>query len=157
MCFMLLNPFNKCIGVATRKNTFFNQKMAKRNLISLPQISVFRVRVVTSCPPYPILRMLHSKKDVLHAMVPIEQLLQGRNHQNTPKSDVVHSIEPISQVYWGPHPTKHYFSPKNGEENPIFLPQISVFQVRVVTSWPPYPILRMLHCQNNVLHAIEPI
>ena len=30
---MPLNPFNKCIGVATPKNTIFHPKMAKRNPI----------------------------------------------------------------------------------------------------------------------------
>ena len=81
---MPLNPFNKCFGAATtKKPTIFRPKMAKKGQF-LPQISVFWPRVVSSCTPYPILRMLDSKIDVLHAIEPIEQVFQGRHHHKKP-------------------------------------------------------------------------
>ena len=48
------------------------------------QISVFWVWVVSWCPRYPILRVLDSKEDVLHAIEAISQLFQGHQHQKTP-------------------------------------------------------------------------
>ena len=48
------------------------------------QISVFWVWVVSWCPQYPILRVLDSKEDVLHAIEAISQLFQGHQHQKTP-------------------------------------------------------------------------
>ena len=47
----------------------------------LRQISVFCVRMVSWCPPYPILRVLKSSGDMLHAIEPIQQVSQGRHHQ----------------------------------------------------------------------------
>ena len=38
-------------------------------------------RVVSSRTPYPIMRMLASKADVLHAIEAIEQAYPGRQHQ----------------------------------------------------------------------------
>ena len=48
------------------------------------QISVSWVWVVSWCPRYPILRVLVSKEDVLHAIEAISQLFQGHQHQKTP-------------------------------------------------------------------------
>ena len=47
----------------------------------LAQIRVFWVRLVSWSPPYPILRVLDSEKDVLRAIEAIEQVFQGRHHQ----------------------------------------------------------------------------
>ena len=76
MCCMPLKTFNKSFRAVTTKKNLFRPKMSKECPF-WAQISVFRVRVVTSCPLYCILKVLGSKKDVLHANEPIEQVLQG--------------------------------------------------------------------------------
>ena len=47
----------------------------------LAGISVFWVVVVLWCPPHPILRVLDSMEDVLHAIEDITQLFQGHQYQ----------------------------------------------------------------------------
>ena len=53
MCFMLLNPFNKCIGVATPKNTIFHPKMAKSNPIFFTPNQCFLAPGGHFMPPLP--------------------------------------------------------------------------------------------------------
>ena len=54
-------------GHQHQKNTIFCPKMAKKYQF-LAQISVFWVWVVIWCPSWPNLRVLDSKKHVLHAV-----------------------------------------------------------------------------------------
>ena len=89
-------------------------------VIFLAQISVFWVRVFSLAHPYPILRVLDPKKDVLHAIEAIEQVFQGRHHQ---KNTIFH--------------------PKMAKKCQ-FLAQINIFWVRVVSLCPPLPVLRVL-------------
>ena len=67
-------------GAPPPKKNIFRRKMAKKCQF-LAQIRVFWVRLVSWSPPYPILRVLDPKKDVLHAIEAIEQVFQGRHHQ----------------------------------------------------------------------------
>ena len=67
-------------GAPPPKKNIFRRKMAKKCQF-LAQIRVFWVRLVSRSPPYPILRVLDSEKDVLHAIEAIEQVFQGRHHQ----------------------------------------------------------------------------
>ena len=89
--------------------------------------------MVNSCPCYPILRVLNSKKDVFHAIEAIAHVFQGRHHQK-----------------------KNIFRPKMAKKCQ-FLAQIRVFWVRLVNWSPSYPILRVLDSEKDVLHAIEAI
>ena len=68
-------------GPPPRKNTIFRGKMATKKCQFWAQIRVFWVWVVNSCPCYPILRVLNSKKDVLHAIEAIAHVFQGRHHE----------------------------------------------------------------------------
>ena len=107
---MPLKPFNKWFRAATMKKHHFHGKMANKCQF-WAQIRVLWVWVVSSCPCYPILRVLNSKKDVFHA------------------------IEAIAHVFQGRHNQKKHFSPENGQKSK-FLAPIRVVWVRLV-SWPP--------------------
>ena len=131
MCCIPLKPLHTCFRGATTKKNIFHRKMAKKCQF-LAQIRVLWVRLVSWSPPYPILRVLDSEKDVLRAIEDIEQVFQGRHHQ------------------------KKHFSPENGQKNQ-FLAQISILWVRLVSWSPPYPLLRLLDSEKDVLRAIEAI
>ena len=103
-------------GRHREKTPFFAGKWQKKCQF-WAQIRVFWVRLVSWSPPYPILRVLDSEKDVLRA---IEQVFQGRHHQ---KNTIFH--------------------PKMAKKCQ-FLAQISIFWVRVVSLCPPLPIFRVL-------------
>ena len=71
MCCMPLNQFSKCFRAAIPKKTqFFAQKWPKSaNFLAQP--IVFWVQVDSSCPPYPILRVLDLENDVLYVIEPV--------------------------------------------------------------------------------------
>ena len=71
-------------GAPPPKKNIFRRKMAKKCQF-LAQIRVFWVRLVSWSPPYPILRVLDSEKDVLRAIEAIEQVFQGCHHQKNTK------------------------------------------------------------------------
>ena len=97
----------------------------------LAGISVFWVVVVLWCPPHPILRVLDSKKDVLHAIEDITQLFQGHQHQR----NII-------------------FCPKMDKKCQFWAP-ITVFWDRVVSWCSPYPIWRVLDSKKDILNAIQ--
>ena len=80
MCCMRIQPFNKCWRAATTKETPFSPENGKKKSQFVAQISFFWVRVVSLCAPCLCLRVLDTKKDVLHTIEAIEQVFQGRNH-----------------------------------------------------------------------------
>ena len=71
MCFIPLNPFNKCIGVPTPQNTIFRPKMEKKIPFFYPKSVFSGSGWSLHAPQYPILRMLHCQNNVLHAIEPI--------------------------------------------------------------------------------------
>ena len=69
-------------GRHPQKNTIFRSKMEECQFWA--RISVFWVRVVSLCPPYPILSLLDSKHDVLYVIDAIQKLSQGHYHNKIP-------------------------------------------------------------------------
>ena len=112
MCCMPLVPLHTCFGGANTKKKHFSPENGKKMPI-FSQIRVFWVRLVSWSPPYPILRVLDSEKDVPRGIEAIEQVFQGRHHQ---KNIIFH--------------------PKMAKKCQ-FLAQISFFWVRVVSLCPP--------------------
>ena len=119
MSCMPLKPLHTCFRAATTKKHHFSPENGQKMPI-FSQIRVFRLRLVSRSPPYPILRVLDSEKDVLRAIEAIELVFQGRQHQKNTN-----------------------FDPKMAKKCQ-FLAQISIFWVRVVSLCPPLPVLRVL-------------
>ena len=127
-----LKPFNKCFRAATTKKHHFSRENGQKKCQFWAQIRVFWIWVVNSCPCYPILRVLNSKKICFMPLQPLHTCFRGATTK------------------------KNIFRRKMAKKCQ-FLAQIRVFWVRLVSWSPPYPILRVLDSEKDVLHAIEAI
>ena len=85
MCCVPLKPLNKCFRAATtKKKTIFHPKMAKKCQF-LAQISIFWIRVVSLCPPLPILRVLDLKKKMFCMPIqPFHKCFRAATTKKTP-------------------------------------------------------------------------
>ena len=105
------------------------------------QISVFWVWVVSWCPRYPILRVLDSKEDVLHAIEAISQLFPATSPENGEKSQFS---------------ARNKAAPRNGH---FFCPKLANFRPKTVfcgLGWPVQgPLTLFRRCWTQKKHVLQ--
>ena len=158
MCFMSLNPFNRCIGVATPRNTILHPKEAKRNPILFTPNQCFPGQGGHFMPPVPYFEDAALTKRCVACHRTHLTIVSGpqppKIHQ---KAMCFMLLNPFNKCIGVATPKNAIFHPKMAKRNPIFFTPNQCFLGPGGHFMPPHPILRMLHCQNNVLHALAPI